>query len=158
MLASFRCTLLPVGKCVVLQVSTPSTAAVRAAIAAYTDLPPAAFQLFAKGVDERLTAIRDGSIAEDSVYALVRCRGGGKGGFRKQLEKKGREFARAKMKEKRNSAKIQPAVESKNVAKTPDGAKSTQVVKVAEPSGTRTLVKQGLAFVILSFQQKSTSA
>lgn len=57
------------------------------------------------------------------IYVLLRLRGGGKGGFRKQLEKKAREFSRAKSRklvakkgkrEKKND-KVTPAVSKSKV-------------------------------------------
>lgn len=80
------------------------------------------------------------------IYALLRFCGGGKGGFRKQLEKKGREFARAKrMKEKG------PKFPPKQVDKIPgSGAQlATQKEKSkSEPkrplTNSRELARQGV--------------
>ncbi|KAG5510831.1 hypothetical protein JKF63_07903 [Porcisia hertigi] len=154
--SALRCTLLPVQKVIFLSVLQVTVDAVREALSKYTDIAPEAFELYVKA-NNTLIAWGDNTNCNDSVFALVRCRGGGKGGFRKQLEKKARGFARAKMKEKRNNAKLMPQEEGKPQQKKQDIAVVKAVLAKAEPSETRALVNQGLAFVMDSLKRRSHS-
>ncbi|KAG5486488.1 hypothetical protein LSCM4_07421 [Leishmania orientalis] len=149
---SFSCTLLPVQKVLSLSVAELTKTGILEALSKYTDVAAETFELYVKEND-KLIALRENTDNYDSVFALVRCRGGGKGGFRKQLEKKGRGFARAKMKEKHNSTKAAPREEGKAEHKKCDMTAVKKKPAKAEPSATRTLVKQGLAFVMDSFQR-----
>ncbi|KPI86465.1 hypothetical protein ABL78_4449 [Leptomonas seymouri] len=146
-----KCTVLPVGKVLSLAVPQLSLVAIQTALSNETACAAEAFSLYVKNSGQFVSLTPDFK-QQDSFYALFRCRGGGKGGFRKQLEKKGREFARAKMKERRNNAKVETKKEVTGVTK-----KNTQTIKAKVPkteiSATRTLVKQGLAFVIGSYQK-----
>jgi hypothetical protein len=146
-----KCTVLPVGKVVLLSIPQYSITAIQCALSKETRCAAEGFVLFAKK-NERLVALTPESEKPDSVYALLRCRGGGKGGFRKQLEKKGREFARAKMKEKRNNAKTEVKKDDTVVVKKKVHVPKPKLTK-PEASAARTLVKQGLAFVLNSVQK-----
>lgn len=149
------CTLLPVQKVISLSVLQATKDAILEALSKQTDRSPETFELYVKE-NSKLIAVRKEIDSCDALFALVRCRGGGKGGFRKQLEKKGRGFARAKMKAKRKSTKAMPPEGKTQHKKRDTVAVKTRLAK-AEPSATRTIVKQGLAFVIDSFQKGSHS-
>lgn len=151
----FTCTILPVGKVVRVTTSQCTAAAIQSALSAETMIAAEAFALYVKSLG-RMEAWTPRVQPQDSLYALLRCRGGGKGGFRKQLEKKGREFVRAKMKEKRNSAKTDTKKDKVEAVKRRDHLVKPAVLK-AEATTTRALVKQGLAFVVQSCQKKNTA-
>ncbi|KAG5485813.1 hypothetical protein LSCM1_07226 [Leishmania martiniquensis] len=153
---SLSCTLLPVQKAISLTVREATKDAILEALFKYTDISAETFELYVKA-NNKLISLGENTNNYESVFALVRCRGGGKGGFRKQLEKKGRGFARAKMKEKRNSTKVVPREEGKTEHKKPDTLIVKKKLAKAEPSATRTLVKQGLALVMDSFRKKEDS-
>lgn len=139
-----------------MSISKYSLAAIQAALSKETRCPADAFALYVREA-EQLVAWTPQSGKANSIFALLRCRGGGKGGFRKQLEKKGREFVRAKMKEKRNSAKVDAKKETSTPVKKREQPVKSKVLK-AETSTTRTLVKQGLAFVMDSYRKKEASS
>lgn len=143
-----KCTLLPVGKVVPLTLHEITAAAILSALCAKIGYTPETFALYTRS-NNAFVAVTADSKVDDQIYALLRFRGGGKGGFRKQLEKKGREFARAKLKERRNSTKPETKKEE-NVSIKKKEPKAKVSLPKAEVSATRTLVKQGLAFVMES--------
>ncbi|KPA74656.1 hypothetical protein ABB37_08990 [Leptomonas pyrrhocoris] len=151
-----KCTVLPVGKVISLAVARVCLVEIQTALSKQTACAAEAFALYVQK-NERLVALTSEIGNQDSVYALLRCRGGGKGGFRKQLEKKGREFARAKMKEKRNSVKGETKKEATGVVKRKEHTVTAKLPK-AETSTTRALVKQGLAFVMDSYQKGASAS
>lgn len=141
------CTILPVGRQVTLNVPEFSSQCIRVALSKELLYETDAFDLFVRS-GARLVALED-KFACHEIYALLRCRGGGKGGFRKQLEKKGREFARAKMKERRSNIKAQSTVREVK-PQNAERSETRHTVKKSEIeySATRALVKQGLGFMI----------
>eukprot|EP00796_Vickermania_ingenoplastis_P007868 gene7868-5495_t len=86
---------------------------------------------------------------QEVVYVLFRLTGGGKGGFRKALEKKGREFARAKQKEKKGKKLLPSTGERSEVEsdtkkkKIPLPNKRTPVKRVKISTNSRDLAQQG---------------
>lgn len=94
----------------------------------------------------------------EKIFFLCHFCGGGKGGFRKQLEKKGREFARAKRQEK-NARKKKEVHSSSQEAKS--DIKVLPLKKVAKSLSTslldsansRQLVQQGVNRLFSTHEQ-----
>lgn len=87
------------------------------------------------------------------VYFLIRYRGGGKGGFRKQLEKKAREFARAKRKEKEtHKGKEQNRGDQPKEKKTlPAESPKIKLTTKTEDTSSRVLARQGVNFIFSKY-------
>ncbi|CCW60247.1 unnamed protein product [Phytomonas sp. EM1] len=99
------CTILPVERKVSLKVDSCQYNEAQEKIATLVGVLPQSLSLLGRS-PEHGSFFPLGSLFQDSeIYALVRCRGGVKGGFKKQLEKKGREFARAKIKVTKKKSK-----------------------------------------------------
>lgn len=150
-----QCIILPVGRVLSVAVPQYNLAAIRAALSKETACAADAFLFFTKA-NKQFIPLTEGSEKQDAIYALLRCRGGGKGGFRKQLEKKGREFARAKLKERRNNAKSAAKKEISGTPKKKEDYVKAKVLK-AEVNTTRALIKQGLAFVMNQHRKNGTA-
>lgn len=100
--------------------------------------------------EKRMIPILESRDLTKTVYVLLRLGAGGKGGFRKQLEKKGREFARAKRKEKKsikkNSSEPLELTNPDNKKTRPIKRKYKVVKKesVSSISSGRDLARQGV--------------
>lgn len=95
---SLRFTLLPSGTAFGLRVRRATRRVVSRALSsalALTSSTPVYLRYCATA--RRFVTVA-GDTVPDGCHVLLRCAAGGKGGYRKQLEKKGREFARAKRK------------------------------------------------------------
>lgn len=151
MVRNVHCVVLPTGRSISVDGDLLRPADVQQKLADVLGVPLEAVELLEERSDEKagLARARCGAALVEPVLALVRCRAGGKGGFRKQLEKKGREFARAKLKEKRVS---KSETQSAKAAETPakqlpkeTKARSTPGVDVDQ---TRSIAKQGVALAV----------
>lgn len=152
-----QCTVLPVGWLVELDV--PENGLLReevlTCLSRCFNHPTEQFQLFSKS-EKGLSTLSDCHV-DQNIFALVRVHGGGKGGFRKQLEKKGREFSRAK--EKRDKAKKNPTKPKKHTRvssaslPTPTNQLSAKTL-TDEATSLRLLAAQGVSAALRKYQKK----
>ncbi|CCW68482.1 unnamed protein product [Phytomonas sp. Hart1] len=141
------CTILPVEQKVSLKVDSYQSSEAQEKIATLLGVSPQSLNLLGRSPGHGPFYTLGSSLLDSEIYAIVRCRGGVKGGFRKQLEKKGREFARSKIK---GSKKKLNSHETKEI-QSPE-VKVTKSKKVASDntqtelyiSYARRLVNQGV--------------
>lgn len=155
-----ECTVLPVGRRVVLSVAEGGATkkAVVERLFCALRLPVGHVELLVRK-DGVFSAFPDGYCGE-GVFALTRPRGGGKGGFKKQLEKKGREFERAKAKEV-NAKKSVPPVRARRHVGGPKASSKPRLPTKPVPVSTvvsedrgaaRLLAAQGVEAALRRFQ------
>lgn len=154
-----NCIILPTGQTRVLQLNGASGTA-EELLSALSDtlLSEAVHAEFYVASSTGLSVL-EGALVGDGVFALVRLRAGGKGGFRKQLEKKGREFARAKAKEDRANKKpvtskdtTRPRRQKTVVLERSSISKSSaQTTLTAETLAVRALAAQGVLAALKKF-------
>ncbi|RNF04349.1 hypothetical protein TraAM80_05244 [Trypanosoma rangeli] len=87
------CTICPAMKTIIIPISCLAFE-LRELLSIFLDLDVESIELYRKGSNSFIS-VPDVSLGVGHYYVLLRIRGG-KGGFRKQLEKKGRAFARAR--------------------------------------------------------------
>lgn len=152
-----KCTLLPSEKVVLLEGELDTAADIAVELSTLLHITSNGIHLFERDSSNRL--VECSKILEgDHVYALIRCRGGGKGGFKKQLEKKGREYAQAKLKAKRKSRESQkqkkkPKTENKEAVPP----RKVEAVSNTDGKTARVLGKQG-AHILIEKIMNSLSA
>lgn len=147
-------TLLPLERSIDLSSKAVGEFGLLATISEWAGVSPESVSLFARDAPNGgMIGIASSHSNLEEVFILIHYRGGGKGGFRKQLEKKAREFARAKRKEKNthkaaDRSKSSPRKEQENVPVEP--------VKVVLPtqvqlSSSRQLARQGVNFIFSEY-------
>lgn len=89
------------------------------------------------------------------LYILIHYRGGGKGGFRKQLEKKAREFTRAKRKEKTTHKANNQGQETKikEKIKLPEEHPKSALPTQRGVSCNRELARQGVNYILAKYSE-----
>lgn len=101
----------------------------------------------------------EGPLVGDGTFARVRRRAGGKGGFRKQLGKKSREFARARAKEVRAKKKTVASKDTTRprrenavvIERSSSSMSSSQTTSIAETLVVRALAAQGVTAALKKF-------
>lgn len=143
-------TVLPLERSIDLSSKAVAECGLLATVSEWAGVPPESVSLFARDTQNNsMIDITSSHSNLEEIFIVIHYRGGGKGGFRKQLEKKAREFARAKRKEKNthkaaDRSKGSPKKEHENLpVELPKVVLPTQV----ELSSSRELARQGVNYI-----------
>ncbi|ESL09136.1 hypothetical protein TRSC58_03150 [Trypanosoma rangeli SC58] len=139
------CTICPAMKTIIIPISCLAFE-LRELLSSFLDLDVESIELYRKGSNSFIS-VPDVSLGVGHYYVLLRIRGG-KGGFRKQLEKKGRAFARARRLREINPAGVGSRLKKENklvLGKNAEGneseinEKSPPGEKEIQPNSVRTV-------------------